>query len=432
MNKNSNIFFKKKILIYGLGKSGKSTFSFLNSKSKVRVFDDTKSNIVSKNVKKKFINYKEILQTNFDRIILSPGIDINKCKLSKYLKKNYSKIHTDFDVFFEFNKNSCITVTGTNGKSTTCQLLYEVLLNQKYDVKLAGNIGNPILSVKNIKENTIFILEASSYQLEYSKIFRSKYAIILNLSPDHIERHRNIKNYVNAKFKLIKGQSAKHFAFVKKDDPLILKELKNKRYKSRIIKVDTKKNYKFLKKINNNYFSTEANLENLMFVIEISKKLKLKSNLFEKSIQQFKGLKYRQQIIFKSKKLTIINDSKSTSFASSIGVLKNYSNIFWLIGGRHKKGDKFILPKKYFKNIKAYIYGKNKTFFNEKLKNKIIYKNYQTLKDALRNILIVIKKDKLINQTIIFSPSAASFDSFKNFEDRGAYFNKLVRRYISG
>ncbi len=169
-----------------------------------------------------------------------------------------------------------------------------------------------------------------------------------------------------------------------------------------------------------------------MFVIEISKKLKLKSNLFEKSIQQFKGLKYRQQIIFKSKKLTIINDSKSTSFASSIGVLKNYSNIFWLIGGRHKKGDKFILPKKYFKNIKAYIYGKNKTFFNEKLKNKIIYKNYQTLKDALRNILIVIKKDKLINQTIIFSPSAASFDSFKNFEDRGAYFNKLVRRYISG
>ncbi len=431
MNKDSNIFFEKKILIYGLGKSGISAFSFLNGINEVRIFDDLKSNIRHKS-KKKFIKYEEILQTNFDKIILSPGIDINKCKLSKYLKKNYSKIHTDLDVFFEFYKNNCITVTGTNGKSTTCQLLYEILLDQRYDVRLVGNIGNPILSVQNVKKNTIFVVEASSYQLEYSKIFQSKYAVILNLSPDHIERHRTIKNYVAAKFKLIGSQSAKHFAFVKKNDPLISKELKNKNFKSKIIKVDTKKNYYFLKKFDNKYFSTEANLENLIFVIEILKKLKLKSNLLEKSIQKFKGLKYRQQIILKNKKLTIINDSKSTSFASSISVLKNYPNIFWLLGGRYKKGDEFILPKKYFKNIKAYIYGKNKTFFNKKLKNRIVYKNFQTLRDALKDISIIIKKNKLTNQTILFSPSAASFDNFKNFEDRGAYFDKLVRRYFNG
>ncbi len=430
MNKNSNIFLNKKILIYGLGKSGKSTYSFLKNKNKVNIFDDFKTNIKSKN--KKFINYRKVLQSKFDRIILSPGIDINKCKLSKYLKKNFSRIYTDLDVFFEFYKNNCITITGTNGKSTTCQLLYEILLNQRYDVKLVGNIGNPILSVQNIKKNTIFIVEASSYQLEYSKIFQSKYAAILNLSPDHIERHGNIKNYISAKFKLIKSQSTKNFAFVKKDDPLILRELKNKNFKSRIIKVETKKDYQFLRKLDNNYFSTEANLENLAFVIEILKKLKINRNLLRKSIKNFKGLKYRQQIIFKSKKLTIINDSKSTSFASSVGVLKSYSSIFWLLGGQNKEGDKFILPKKYFKNIKAYVYGRNKTFFNKELKNKIIYKNFLTINDALKNIFITIKKNKLINQTILFSPSAASFDSFKNFEDRGAYFSKLVKRYLNG
>ena len=88
----------------------------------------------------------------------------------------------EFDIFFSFNRNFCITITGTNGKSTTCQLLYEVLLKQKFDVRLAGNIGKPILSVKNIKKKTIFVIEASSYQLEYSKLFKSN-CVIFKHSP---------------------------------------------------------------------------------------------------------------------------------------------------------------------------------------------------------------------------------------------------------
>ena len=125
------------------------------------------------------------------------------------LEKNYSKVCTDLDVFYNFYKNNCITITGTNGKSTTCQLLYEVLLDQSFDVKLVGNIGNPILSIKKAYKKTIFIIEASSYQLEYSKIFKSRYAVILNLSPDHIERHLTIQKYIKAKFKLLDNQSKK-------------------------------------------------------------------------------------------------------------------------------------------------------------------------------------------------------------------------------
>ena len=432
MGADLNIFLNKKILIYGLGKSGLSAFKFLKDKSDVFLYDDLQSNDKAKNIKKNLISYKNILKSKFDQIILSPGIDINKCKLSKFLKKNHNKIYSDLDVFYTFYKNDCITITGTNGKSTTCQLLYEVLLNQKLDVKLVGNIGNPILSVKNVKKKTIFIIEASSYQLEYSKIFRSKYVAILNLSPDHIERHKTINRYVKAKFKLLKSQSKGHLAFVKKNDLLISKELRSNKFNSKIIKVNTKKIEKFLKNIDNNYFLTETNKENLSFVIELSKKLNFKNDLLFKAVQDFKGLEYRQQIIYKKNNLTIINDSKSTSFSSSVGILKKNYNIYWLLGGIHKKGDKFNLSKKHFKKIKAFIYGKNKKFFNKKLNGKIKYKNFYNLNEALKNIFIQIKKKKLIQQTILFSPCAASFDSFKNFEDRGFYFNKLIKKYLNG
>ena len=186
------------------------------------------------------------------------------------------------------------------------------------------------------------------------------------------------------------------------------------------------------KKIDNQYFLNETNKENLSFVLTISKKFKLNKKFLIKTIQNFKGLNYRQQIILKKKNLTIINDSKSTSFSSSIGILKINSNILWLLGGIHKKGDQFNLSKKYCSNIRAFVYGKNKFFFNKKLAGKVDYQNFDNLRDALKKVLKIIKKEKLLDKTILFSPSAASFDSFKNFEDRGNYFNKLIKKSLNG
>ena len=430
MLKLKNIFFGKKILIYGLGKSGISSYNFLKDKADVYLFDDN-LNIKAK-INKKFISQKKLIQIEFDKIILSPGIDISNCKLSKFLKINFSKIYTDLDVFYSFYKNDCITITGTNGKSTTCKLLYEILSDQKFDVKLVGNIGKPILSVKNVKPKTIFVIEASSYQLEYSKVFKSKFSVILNISPDHIERHKSFDRYVDAKFKLLKNQIKGNTAFVKKDDHNINKKLKSNKLKSNIIKVNTKKIDLLIKRLDNKYFFTDTNKENLSFVLAISKKLNLKRNLFENTIKNFKGLKYRQQVIYKRNNLTVINDSKSTSFSSSIALLKTYSNIYWLLGGIYKKKDKLNLKKKYFKNIKAFIFGKNQSFFIKKLKGKIKFQSFYNLDVAIKKIFSLIKKDKLNDKTILFSPCAASFDSFKNFEDRGLYFNKSIKRYLNG
>ncbi len=432
INEQSNIFINKKILIYGLAKSGISSFNFLKKHNKVFLFDDSKKLKLSKLLKKKILSINEIKKKEFDLIIISPGIDIYKCKLKNFLKDNKDNIYTDLDVFYSFYKNNCITITGTNGKSTTCKLLYEIFKKQKIDVKLAGNIGYPILSVKNIRPRTLFVIEASSYQLDYSRLFKTKIAVILNIKPDHLERHKTLKNYADAKLKLIKGQLPGSLAFINRHDLKSLISLKKNNYKCRIIKVNSKKKNKVFYNKKNNYFSSASNKENLSFVLEIAKKFKIKKKIINNVIKNFKGLKYRQQVIYQNKNLSIINDSKSTSYSSTIEMLKKTQEIYWLIGGIPKKGDKFVLPKVYYKNIRAYIFGKNYKKFYKDLKNKIKLSKFQNLKKALNEIFKNMKIEDKKKKIILFSPSAASFDTFKNFEDRGMYFNKLIRKHIYG
>ncbi len=424
MHELKNKFKNKKILIYGYGKSGKASFKYLNKNNKVFIYDDFKkiNNLP-------FIKLENIKNLSFNYILLSPGINIRKCKLKNFLKNNSNKIITDLDIFYnEYPKNLKITITGTNGKSTTAFLLFKVLIAHKKNVRLIGNIGKPMLSISKVSKNTIFVIEASSYQIEYSQYFKTDYAIILNITPDHLERHGNIKNYARAKFKLIINQNKNSYSYIDEGNKYLRKEISNKKFKSKLKKIKILDIKKIKKNIHNPYFHNLNNIQNLSFIFEISKKLKLRTTKIYKSINSFKGLKYRQQIIKKSKNMTIINDSKSTSFSSSLNLLKSYKNIFWILGGLSKKNDRFKLPKKYFKNINCYIYGKDKKFFKDNLKGKIKFQIFDTLNQLVSKLKTDIKIQKKAN--VIFSPSAASFDQFLNFEERGKYFNYLINRKL--
>jgi UDP-N-acetylmuramoylalanine--D-glutamate ligase len=423
-------FLKKRILIYGLGKSGLSTYSYLKKNNIISLYDDRI--ITKKNIKDTYTTYKEIIKKEFDCIIISPGIDINNCKLSRFLKKNHKKIYTDLDIFYSrYAFNQKITITGTNGKSTTAKLLYDILKDQKKDVRLVGNIGNPVLLEKKIKKDTLFVIEASSYQLEYSKLFKTNISLILNISPDHLERHKTINKYVSAKFKLIKNQSKNDIAILNTKNFYIKRKLKQKKFAPSILKIEKYISDRFIKKIDNHYFDTDGNKENLTFVLKVSKILKLKNNLLLKSLKNFKGLSFRQEIIHNSKFLKIINDSKATSFSSSEKLLKSLKNVYWIIGGLPKKGDKFLLKKNDCKKIKLYIFGKNQKFFINELKNKMVFKSFLNLKSLIAKVFLDIKNENnFIKKTILFSPASASFDTFKNFEERGRYFNKLIKNYI--
>ena len=428
--KHKKIFFNNFfILIYGFGKSGVSSFEYLKDNNRCVIFDDSQ-NKISKKYKDSEINLKKLKKETFDYIVLSPGIDINNCKIKNYLKKNRSKIITDLDIFYlSFPKIKKITITGTNGKSTTSRLLYDIFKLHKKDIRLTGNIGNPILLEKVIKKKTIFVIEASSYQLEYSKFFRTNYAVILNLFPDHLERHGNFKNYVYAKFKLLKNQISSDHALVENKCIYLKNFIKKYKPKSKI-KYITLKNKNLPSDIKNIYFQNKGNKENLNYIIELSKFFKFKKNKIFKAINDFKGLKFRQQKIYFKKNLIIINDSKSTSFSSTTPLLEDYKNIFWILGGLAKKNDKFNLKKKNYKSIKGYIYGKDKLFFSKILKKKIKIKINNSLSESLKEAFKEIKKYPDKKKLLLFSPSAASFDQFKNFEHRGEYFNKLVKKIL--
>ena len=424
---SKEIFINKRILIYGLGLSGNSCLKYLYKKNKVTIFDDNISLKTKKN-KDFFSSVKIISKNQFDFIVLSPGIDIKNCKLKNFLLKNREKIITELDIFYLiFPKNTKITITGTNGKSTTCRMIYDIFKSNNFDIKLVGNIGKPPLQERNISKRTIFIVEASSYQISYSKYFKTDYGAILNLSVDHLERHRNLNEYAKSKLKLIYSQDKKKNSYIEKNNKIIKKNLLTNKVKSNLYKITYNKTNFFKKKIQNPYLLDKNNLNNIHFVYILCKKFGILVNKIFKQLNKFRGLKYRKQIIYNTTNLKIINDSKSTSFSSTIGLLSTYKNIYWIVGGIFKKGDKFIIDKKYYKNIKAYIIGRNKNFFKNEFKKKINNKNFVDLKKAIFKIKKDIKTDKK-NKTILFSPAAASFDQFKNFEQRGQHFNKIIKR----
>jgi len=365
-----------------------------------------------------------------DNIIISPGIDISKCKIKDYLNKNLNKIITDLDLFFDLNKDGLIiSITGTNGKSTTCKIIEKILKIAKYKVKTVGNIGNPILSLNKTGKKYVFILEVSSYQLQYSKLFRSKHAAILNISADHLERHKNIRNYIKTKSRIFFAQNSSDYSYINltnKYSKSIINIFKTKKLKSKLISINKYDCNLLLKKINNRYFKSIGNIENLKFAYKISKNFKISDLTIIKALNKFKGLPHRQEIIFSNKHLTCVNDSKATSFNACLQSLSIYNKIYWIVGGLPKHQDYFKLKNVSKKIIKAYIIGKNTSFFSKQIKNNIQYKISNSIKNAIQNIFEDIKITKNEKSTILLSPAAASFDQYTNFEDRGSHFKRLV------
>jgi len=427
MNKSLNLS-KKSFAIYGLGKTGKSVINYFDRKGFENwgAWDDNaKEKVFWGSIKKK--KGERLFSKHLDSaefIVVSPGISLNKASLKKKLIENKEKIITDLDLFYLFNpKIKTIVITGTNGKSTTCKILEHVLRKNNTNVRLAGNIGKPILDL-NLKNSPIVIIEASSFQLAYSKFVRPDYAAILNITNDHLDWHGSSKNYVNSKFKIFSNQIKKDKAFI--DDIKFLKKYKKAKYRAKLKFIKVAKYKKIKKFIKNNYLNLEVNQQNMSFVQAISKMLKISDKSLIKSLRSFKGLPHRHEIIYKKNNKIFINDSKATSFEASKFALKGNKNIFWILGGLPKKGDKFYLKEIRKNIIKTYIIGRNMNFFKNFLNKKVNFKLCKTLDNAILTIFKDIKKIKDKKITILFSPASASYDQFKNFEERGNYFKKLI------
>ena len=428
---NLRKYQNKKIAIYGMGLTGCSAARTLK-KLGARIFCwDDNAQVRKKIESSNFLLNKFWLGKNLiDNIVISPGIDISKCKIKDYLNKNLNKIITDLDLFFDLNKDGLIiSITGTNGKSTTCKIIEKILKIAKYKVKTVGNIGNPILSLNKTGKKYVFILEVSSYQLQYSKLFRSKHAAILNISADHLERHKNIRNYIKTKSRIFFAQNSSDYSYINltnKHSKSIINIFKTKKLKSKLISIN-KSIYNLLnKKINNKYLKSKGNIENMAFAYKIAKNLKINDKIIIKGLNTFRGLPHRQEIVFSNRKLLCINDSKATSFDACLQSLSNYNQIYWIVGGLPKHQDHFYLKNVRKRIVKAYVIGKNISFFKKQIKKNISFSISRNMRNAINNIYKDLKLNKNLKKTILLSPAAASFDQFSNFENRGKCFKNLI------
>ncbi len=419
-------FKKLSFLVYGLGSTGHSVIKYLKKKkiSNFLIWDDELK--IRKKLKfKSTLNLTDALK-KVDYIVLSPGISLKSTKYKKELKKYKNKIITDIDLFYLTNSRfKSIVVTGTNGKSTTCKIITHLLKKNRFSVKVGGNIGVPVLSL-NVKKNIFFVIEASSFQLSHSKFIHPNYAILLNITNDHLDWHGSMKAYVESKLKIFDLQTKKDFALVNKKFKNIFRK---KKYISKLVPVKLADYKKIKLKIKNDYLNFKANDENMNFVYALAKLLKISNKSFVNSMNSFLGLPHRYEIFFKKKNITFINDSKATSFQATKFALNSSENIYWILGGLPKDKDKIDL--KTIKNniVNSYIIGKNIGFFKKQIENKIRFTISKNLKNALIKALRDIKLFKRMNNTILLSPSAASFDQFKNFENRGNEFKRLSKIY---
>ena len=411
-------------LIYGLGLTGKSVVNFFikNNIQNFKVWDDQNKDLYKNN------RASNLLKTlhRVDYIVLSPGVSLAKSKNKHNLIKFKKKIITDLDIFYLVRKFSkSIVITGTNGKSTTSKILSHVLKKNNFQPILCGNIGSPVLSLKVKKKDTI-IIEASSFQLSYSKFIYPDYAILLNITNDHLDWHLNMKDYINSKFKIFENQNKRQYALVNSN----FKNLFKKKKLSGKLKVPNLKKYITLKpEFRNNYLKLSINDENMSFVYELTKLLKIRKKSFLNSLNTFVGLPHRYEIFMKRNNCIFINDSKATSFQSTKFALQNSKNIFWILGGMPKKNDKINLHGLKKNILRSYIIGKNINFFKKQIKGQIKFCETGTIRKSILKILKDIRTLKRQNNTILLSPSSASYDQYLNFEKRGDEFKKLSKFY---
>ena len=434
--------------IYGLSKSGESIVNYLNSiNENFFCWDD---NIKVRNrIKKvnKKVNLIEPEKLNFKLItesFITPGISLKNKKIN--ILKNYKvKLYRDLELYSRIaHKKRIIAVSGTNGKSTTTKLISDILSKNDIPNFMGGNIGIPLLDFP-IKHNDLkhHVIELSSYQLESFKKFNPYISILLNISQDHLDRYKNFKEYISQKEKLIisnhkgykiiciddKNTFLIYQKFKKKIIPISSKPFKGTIfYKNNTIVDDYfEKNKKIeLKEISSSLFGT-FNIQNILAAYAVSKILKINLIKFINILKNFKGLPHRLELVFINKKYRIINNSKSTNLESLINSIKNYKNINLIVGGK-PKDKKFKKLLKYKNRIKKiYLIGESSNFISKELNNKISFELCHNLNNAIKRIFLDIKKEKQFTN-ILFSPGCASFDQFKNFEERGNEFKRLVKK----
>lgn len=439
----------KNVLVAGIARTGIAASNLLaRNKARVMAVDDKREEDLKENLAK--LDKRVRVQTgriqgeditDFDLIIVSPGIDMRNPLLKKAVEKGIP-VWSEIELASRFIKKPIIAITGTNGKTTSTSMIGNILQNSGEKIYVGGNIGFPLSNIADqASQYSFIVLEVSSFQLEWIDQFKPFISAILNITEDHLDRHLNFNEYVSLKKRMFRNQKEKDYLILNKDDPVTACiEPENKIQKLLFSRIREVEDGAFLRKdniiirlhgkekvigpVSKLKVKGIHNIENGLASALLGALCKVKAETVMDSLSRFTGIDHRMEFVREINGVRFINDSKGTNTGATMKSIESFDcPIILIAGGKDKGGNYGPLAELISKKVKfSILIGESKMKIRSALKNSNNIENAATLEDAVNKAFAKANA----GDVVLLSPSCASFDMFKDYEDRGNIFKKAV------
>ena len=445
----------KRVLVVGLGKSGVASALFLKAHGARVTVSDTKSGDDLRNEIPVLLDHGITVETGGhgertfqgqDLIVVSPGVPTDAPPLAQARSLGESVIG-EIELAAQFLPGPVVAITGSNGKTTTTTLAGEIMTAGGFPTLVGGNIGTPAISLaERATRESVIVLEVSSFQLETIQTFRPKVSVVLNVTPDHLDRHRTFDAYVNAKSRIFENQHGDDFTVLNADDPTCVSMATRTKAKvfwfSRQKEVERgawvrdgavvfrdEKAQREILQVSEIPLKGAHNLENVLAAVCTGALMGCAPEKIRQAVANFKAVEHRLEFVATIRGVDYYNDSKATNVDATIKALESFpANIHLILGGKDKGSDYSVLNDLLRQRVKrVYTIGAAAA----KIESQIVSSknggpelvHAETLENAIRKANAVAQP----GDVVVLAPACASFDQFKNYEQRGQTFKEIVR-----
>jgi UDP-N-acetylmuramoylalanine--D-glutamate ligase len=442
----------KRVLVVGLGKSGVASALFLKARGAQVTVSDAKPQdelgeeipvLLDHSIAVETGGHGERTFRGQDLIVVSPGVPIDSPPLVQARTLGEIVIG-EIELAAQFLPGRLVAITGSNGKTTTTSLAGEIVAAGGYSTVVGGNIGTPAISlVEQATPETIVVLEVSSFQLETIQTFRPKVAVVLNVTPDHLDRHRTFAAYTDAKARIFENQQPDDFAVLNADDPTCValasrtraqvfwfsrkKEGKQGAYvhEGRVLFRDPSGQREIML-VSEIPLKGAHNVENVLAAVCVGALMRCEAARIRKAVRDFKAVEHRLEYVATIRGVEYYNDSKATNVDATIKALESFpANVHVILGGKDKGSDYTVLNDLLRQRVKrVYTIGAAAAKIESQIKSAAEIVHAETLETAVKRAAAAAQP----GDVVLLAPACASFDQFRNYEHRGQVFKEVVQK----
>lgn len=427
----SSAFAGKRYAILGLARSGMAVLESLHASGAELLAWDNREELRDSVADKALIaDPLESDLTGYDAIVLSPGVPVNNHPIAQKAKADGVPIIGDIELFAQARASlpphRVVGITGTNGKSTTTALVHHILESAGVPTVMGGNIGVPILSQEPLPDGGVYVLELSSYQIDLTNSLDCDVALLLNISPDHLDRYNGFDAYAASKARLFDMLGSDHTAIFASNDEKSRLALHGLRDLGRVQNIVHTSSAEIAGQPDWPSLQGPHNLQNAIAAIAVVGALGIPKDEWRPALASFGGLAHRMERVAESHGVLFVNDSKATNPASTGPALGAYPKIHWILGGL-PKSDALTECEPFYKNVvRAYTIGEAGPMFGKLLADHVPVEPCEMMLTAVQQAAANAKP----GEVVLLSPACASFDQFRDFEARGNCFRSAVNSVI--